>query len=274
MTYYIKDKHQKAKRTYKKYSRKSILKIVFRVFLVILAIGGLIYLFFFSPIFEIKNFIIDGKDPILENELTEYLKPSVSGKNYFFVSKKKILSELEKDYRIKDAEATKIFPDSLKITFKKSLPFALIYIKGGEESFLYWVRNQIYVIPQNSLGERSLTVLAEQDIPIIYDQTNISIKTKEWQELFMGLSRLLSFYGLGSGKQNNFTINFIEIKKEGGRITLEIITNEGWKILADPVDLISQFERMEAILTKEVKSRADLLYVDLRFGETVFYKTK
>lgn len=265
------DHKKKARKLSKKHSSRPSSRFGLMIFLFLLIALVAVYFLFFSSVFKINNIIVEAGGDVLENEIREQVSSLALGKNFFLFSQKDISQELAKDFRIQDITIDKIFPHSLKISFKRSWPFAKLYIRGGEENFLYRKNNQIYVAPRKTFDEYTIAMM-NPNITTIYDKTDLGIKTKEWQDLFVDLAHILSLYGLGN--KQNFNINFIEIKEEAGKITLDITTNKGWKIFADSQDLKEQFQRIKVILD-EIESKDDLSsidYIDLRYGETVFYK--
>jgi len=267
---YIASKRRARRLTRKRriYSRRFIIGL----FLFFLVSGGLVYFLIFSPVFRIKNVVIEGNNPILKKEYKGYFESLVLDKNFFLISKKALSEEIKKDYRIQDFYIKKVFPHTLKIFFQQSHPFAKIYFRGGEESLVYCVRQKVYVIDFSLLNRKNFATLPA-DIPIIYDKTDISTESPEWQSLFISLAKIISFYSLSNSQSSkDFWIDFLEIKKQGGKITLEITTGEGWKIFASSSDLEGQFQRLNIILEKQIKDRKNLSYIDLRYGDMIFYK--
>ncbi len=74
----------------------------------------------------------------------------------------------------------------------------------------------------------------------------------------------------------NHSINFplIIIKKEGGVLKIDARTNEGWQAIFMPSQNFSQqLDNLKIVLREKLKNRENLEYIDLRFGNRVFYKT-
>jgi hypothetical protein len=58
---------------------------------------------------------------------------------------------------------------------------------------------------------------------------------------------------------------------------MNVITDEGWYAVFDPdIDLGEQLKSLSSVLAEKFNpdERKNLLYIDARFGDRVFYKTK
>jgi len=260
----IPEKHL-ARREYceKKKNKKLFLFIL--IFFLIL-IFGTIWLIFFSPYLKIKFISFEIKDyPLVkidENELKIEINKILSEKFYFltfdnilFFPKEKINNFLLSDKKIEKFEIKRKFPNEIKIKIFAWQPIAIfswhdrysLLNKNGE------------IIKDIEIGEAILT-----NLPIIYNKTEKGMAAIPFISLFDFLKKTNGF---------NFKINSIEIIEEKNFLTYQGITSEKWKIYFDPnINLNEQINNLQLVIQEKISDRKNLQYIDLRFGNRVFYK--
>ncbi|MCD6097223.1 hypothetical protein J7J60_02770 [bacterium] len=261
----------------KKNNRGQWLRFVLSTCIFFIVGGAIIYIFFISPLFRIKNIVVEGDNPILVEEYQSYYNEYFLNKNYFLTSKREISKKIFDDFRVNSFLIEKFLPSTIRIVINQSFPFAKVYFLGGEENYIYSVRGNIYLMPtesfvfltQPAMGSESLAKL-QKDLTVIYDRTNLSIQDQEWQNLFLKISEIIYF----TEKSDKFYLEAINLEKQGvDYINIEMLTNCGWEIYASYPGLEDQWQRL-ILLLKQQEFDKNLSYIDLRHGEVIFYKKK
>jgi len=144
----------------------------------------------------------------------------------------------------------------MKIKISTWQPEAVFCSLKGE----YFLLNKNGSIIKN-IGEGEVIL---SGLPIIYD------KTKGGERSFPFLS-IFDFFKKTSGA--DFKILRVEISEEKKVLEYQAITTEGWKIYFEPkVGLREQVNNLFLVLREKFSDRTKLEYIDLRFGNRVFYK--
>lgn len=248
---------------YKKKSRKKFSFTLFLLLFFLLAIS-FIYLIFSTPLFKIRIISFQIKDnPLVkvdENELRSEINKILSKNFYFlsldnilFFSKKEMENLFRENQKIENFEIKKIFPKEIKIKISAWQPQAIL---SQEANYFLLNKNgqPIKKIEKNEIGEVNL--------PVIYNQTK--------KENFPFLS-LFDFIKRLTG--SDFAITEIEIIEEKGILNYRATTLARWKIYFDPQGNIDeQINKLFSVLREKIVDQTKLEYIDLRFGERIFYK--
>lgn len=249
----------------------------FAWFLVLVLIGVIGYMLFFSPFLRIKEIVIAGEDNLRNEEILPVVKGSLQGKYFDFLERDNFILASEKDIRegllerfkrIESVEVAKEFPNKISVDIKERKSM-LIFCDGA-----CWVideKGQVFMeadFSSNELGEHDLIVLRniqQKNIPKedVYIENNlmqfaIEIKDKLKSELGIEIEKEYFTPALISGD-------------------LRIKTSEGWKIYFNKnLGTKKTFEMLKVILDNNIDAdkRADLDYIDLRVSNKAYYKSK
>ena len=127
-------KNSNKKKKQKKPEKKKSLKIVkVAVFLIILSIG-LVFLCL-SPIFNIKEIIVEKNEKVSSEELKE-LSGIGESNNLFTISKKEIREKIGKNPYIGDIKINRVFPNKIKLVVKERTPDFLVQYNEGEYIYI------------------------------------------------------------------------------------------------------------------------------------------
>ncbi|MBU4370023.1 hypothetical protein KKG58_04690 [Patescibacteria group bacterium] len=270
------------------------LKIYLSIILILLISGLIVYFLFFSNYSEIKDIkiskIIDYQ-LISEQELTEIINPLISKRGLLFSQKNILIFKtaalreiMTNDSRINVFDIEKDWPSTLIIKIAESKPVALlvsfannkncylnakgqvIYISHNDEYFATFIQRRKN-IPFATLNEAKNEIL-----PIFYDKTEVNLTDLAYVEL---LKNVLSLINCDILSQNEIKTDLVNILEKGGVFEVEIITQEKWRILINSeADFAQQINNLSFILKQEIQDRNNLEYIDLKFGERIFYKLK
>lgn len=242
----------RCKKSYKFRKKKSILRI-FRsryfwlAFLILVALGAVVYAVFLSSFFQIKEIKISGNKTIT----TEEIVSSFGQGNVFLVNTKEISREiLEKFPKIANVSIKRELPDILSVQIEERKPVA-VFSQDGDYFFI----DKEGVIFEKTPEKPSEMLIIKGEKELIQKE------------------RLEKILKINSKLKDDFRIPFEEILivSEG---RLNVKTLEGWEIYFNPEgNLDWQLEELAVLLKEKIPSgeRGNLEYVDLRFDK-IFIK--
>jgi len=244
-------------------------------FTAFLAIGVAFVSFFYIPFFKVKSISITGNIIIPANDVIKIAEESLAGKyfrvfprdNIFLISKKDILKNLGAGIpRIKTVRLEREFFDGLSLR-----------ITERENKALLCEKEDCAAVDEDGFVFEKSPYISGGIILKFFDQRNS--EENEPLELALGknillraqFKKIMDFAKL-IPKSGNEVVKII-LKKED---IYEFYTEEGWQILTNVKNEPSQtFANLMTTLNFEVKEkRKKLDYVDLRFGNKVYYKFK
>lgn len=268
--------------------RKKILTKATFAMLGIFVLLALIIVFFYIPKFRIKNISVEGSKILAKNDLNkeavEFLKGKFFGilpyDNIFLIPKKPLTNFLYSRFPlIKKITINRKFPQGLFIATEERKPEALWCREDTEASealFPLEVGFSQAPIECAFMAEDGfifqLAPFFTGDIFLkFFDQRKTPASVGKSVMDAAGFNKLISF--IGKLKEKDFSIADI-ILKDGD--IYEIVLQEGWRIIlnnANDPDITSA--NLELVLGETVKEkRPKLDYIDIRFGNKIFYKLK
>ncbi len=250
--------------------KRFLLKAAFAVgvFLVLFAVVSAM---FYIPALRIKNIEIRGNSTLGNGEITSAVSGFLREKYFLIIPKDNILIfpkeeisvELMKKFdRIEKIKVIGVFPDSISINITERNPTALFCGKNFPRSLTSGELVCFFVDENGMVFEKA---------PLFSD--NVYVKFYNGKK--DGLKKINKFKDL---------MKFIEAALNGGvkirKIVLEkeglkkIYTSEGWYIMLNEGDNFqTAFENLKLALEEKIKdNRKYLEYIDLRFGNKLFYK--
>ncbi len=244
-------KYKKSYRTKKKRSIFNVFKNKFfwlgLLFFVILS--GLIYLFIFSSVFQIKNITVLGTEKTSAEEIRIIV--SDNAKNIFLADFKKInIMLLEKYPQIANIDIKRDLPDVLLVQIEERKPVAVF---SKNEGYFFIDKEAVIFEEIPEKPSEMLIIKSEKDL----------VQKEELNQVLKINSVLRS--------DLKIPIKEILIKSEK-RIDVE--TMEGWNIYFNPKkDLDWQLEEFGILLKEKIslENRENLEYVDLRFEKIYIY---
>jgi len=259
-----------------KYKIKSKIHLWFKRIIIILffiLFGSIVYFLLFSPIFNVKKitFIEDGKEiiyPELLTKLDEILKNQnifiFSGSNLIILNSKKLKQELLKYFsQLENLEIKKEFPNKLIINFSKRKLAMLI------------CNLDCFTVDKNGIAfNRALKTEGFLFLKVKTD-LDINIGQKIIDPNFLDF--LMQIKEEVDQKIPNLTIEEFNLTKSNLKVFDTIAkTNENWYIYFDLLgNSNEEIDNLKKVLDIEIKeNRKKLEYIDLRFGNKIFYKYK
>ncbi|MFH1866923.1 MAG: FtsQ-type POTRA domain-containing protein [Patescibacteria group bacterium] len=244
----------------------------FRILLLVFfaVIFGLTY----APIFRIQNIIVDNVSSKLTRErILEIVQNYTGERKYFILPQNNLLlfspnaaiRNLRQELYIEEIEFDRHWPNVLRITIKENLIIGLL----RQQERLYTLDKRGVVIQQVPIGEEEpeLTIIEKANL------TNVNIGQKVIDTAVTDF--IVALVGEWSAKNVPVSMDYLLIS-EDNLPTLTIVTDEGWTILVSIMESPSlQAEAIRRLITERIKEdRANLDYIDVRFGNKLFFKLK
>ena len=208
------------------------------------------YLFIFVyPIFLIKNFEVESKNPFLAKKVFLFLKPQ----NILFFNEKKIKKEIMSQFlEIKDVLLKKKFSDKIEVKVEERKEFLEFCFKScfvsDDEGFLFSQK------PQTQIPK----VFVDKDLFL----GSVIFSKREILNIFQIIEHL-----------KKREISFEEIKIENGNLIFK--NSHGFSLIFDPQkDFQWQIKKLFTFLDK-TENKEDLekiKIIDLRFGNFVNFQ--
>lgn len=262
---------QKHRKNFKIKKKKPFLlnKYLWIIVLFLATAGAFFYAFFISPIFQAKNIIVSGAETIKAGDVQNVIENNLSKKIIFFETKNIFLADLEKI----SADIISKFPQVSEIELSRNF-YGEITAKVVEKSpagVLCNIADCFYYDKSGIVFEKSSRDFNPK-IKINPPEYYITIGKKEVSEQIVKIAaqtqKILS---------ENFAIENSDFILSSDQKIFTAKTSEGWKIFFEPSeDMSSQVQNLDILLKQKISSqdRKKLDYIDLRFGNKIFYKKK
>lgn len=243
---------------------------VFLFFLMLIIISGLIYLFLFSPVFQIKKIIINGTDRAEEVSQIEKMTGEYMAQHWFVFSQKNLfvfrsaglITLLKQKFVVKEITISKKRPNILIINIEKNKPI-LIWRSGT--NYFTVLENGWLFQPINNLLDYALPVATSENTStdILWQKEYANAKQIEF---INNIFKLFPFY-LKEIKIKEFVIG------ESNSHDIKAITERGWWLLFSfdnsPEETLTN---LKTAWEKDIKEAGGLQYVDLRIKDKIYYK--
>lgn len=253
----------------KKLRRKRFfLRILFFFTLILILTAGAIWSLYI-PKLRIQKISVEGAEILSVERITSNISEFLKGRylwlipkdNIFIASKKEINRNLLNNFpRIKEILLNKNFPNNLSIKIKERRSEALLCKKESDECVYTDEDGFVFEKAPYFSGEIFLKFFDERDVKSsVFDKLLLV-------EQFKGLIDFKNYIS-----RENIKISSINLKKDG---IYELQTSEGLVILLNERnDFRLAFENLKTALDSSIKeNQKNLEYIDLRFGNKVFYK--
>lgn len=261
------------------------------LFLTILAWLGFI---FYIPYFTIKNLDFSGTDKSLAEKIDITFKGELESRKFFILNKSNYFvfnevnfkQKLEDMFMLSELEIVKKFPNIIAIKAEEKTT-SLVVIVNNDAYFVDYNGMVIDVLKDteklfsfdtsgtsNTAGTPKIAILennASQIPQVELKNTTGAINARI--NVFNGdqVSTILEIYEK-LNKEGIMIINFILDDAQDTKITTK--TKEGFLIYFTSEDTIqNQIDNLKIILREKIgDNRSNLQYIDLRFGDKVYYK--
>ena len=263
-------KSQVFRKPYRIKKKKSIFrsKFLWLTILILIIFGGIFYLLYLSPYFQIKEIKISGNEKVPTEKILSPVQKEIGQKLLFFSTKSIFLVNLS---QIKKGILDN-FPQIAEVEIKRRLPSSLgidVSERQGianfcqeEQCFLLDGEGVIFEeVPKENLSAPLIKKLGEAGpLPKLGGE----VIEKELLSKILEITSELKNLGIPSTEVLIVSDDRLNVK-----------TQENWEIYFNPQGDVSwQLTKLKAVLEKFIPSekRKDLEYVELRFGNSAPYK--
>ena len=288
---------------FKVHKKTSKIKVKLIIFIILLTVWGISLAYI--PYFKINKINYSGLNNTTKNELDEFIyenflnKKSVLPLNaYFFINTDKISGDLYKKFAFKTVGVIKIFPNQLDVNIKEKISSviydngkkyflldsggtAIKYLKNVEsyEMTQRIVSSSIDLLAANATSTLPATSTTEHtpdykkinklfgNYPLIYDRRGFDVEIKQENILpSEHITAVINWYKTLT-EQGIAVPKFFALDNLNSGMVID--TTDSWDILFQPKNNNdAQINTLKEILPT-IKPQQ---YVDLRFGEKVYWK--
>lgn len=266
-------KGRRVNSSYKKNGGGLIILIIF--FLVLIC---WVYLFLFSSYFRIARVDIKGDNEQTKKTIDEAISLIQARRrwllwpqnNIYLFPKKEVEKRLAEQFLLEEILIDKQYPNVLIINFIIKKP-ALTLITNDWNYTLDLVGEVIEKNARKPQGASSTLKIEMKNLPILEgsgDELSISAKA-----ISTDLVRFIYTVFYQVPQKTGLVVKIFSPHNESPS-SLNVKTEEGWYIILNiRGDALEQIEKLQAVLKQQTKEeREKLNYIDLRFGDRVFYK--
>jgi len=232
--------------------------------LLLVFFGGVFYLIFFSKVFQIKEIRISGNERISTEDLRELINSKIE-KKFFLPTKSIFLVKLKSIER----EVLNKFSLIDEAKLKRKLPNILILEAKERRSLVIFCSLSEKCFKVDKLG-----IAFEESL----EKKDLAIFSQKEEEVFLGKQviepgYLNSILEIQKQLKDDLKIEIEKFLVSDEKLTVK--TLEGFEIYFNPDnDIKDQVFNLDNILKEKITAerRNSLEYIDLRFGNKVFYK--
>lgn len=257
------------------------------------AVMGWTWFIAFSSAFRITDIQVKGNDRIPAWEIRDTVTEALATRRWLVLpqsgiliaSKETIVAALNERYVLETLTVTKTPPHTLTIELKERISAVLLQMSDGGQGLvdlqgtvtrLYAPEEALDVIPKQGPTLEEQQGKSRTSYPVLYDDKHETIKLREKAvrpEVIAAVISLPKLLETRLKREVFFSQAHIDGKSAQ---TLRVVTSAGWAIYVDATaDLAEQMKNAEMILrTKIGNDRSDLDYIDVRFGDKIFFKLK
>jgi len=246
-----------------KKEKNSIVKIIWIIFFLLLtqAIGQ-------ASLFKIKEISLENNKDISLAEIEETVNPFLDSQrllffknsNYFLINKEYLRNFLSTEYNLESIEIKKVFPNKLKIMVQERI-----------SSFIWQKNNNLYLLTSQGVLNRKISDLNEDydNYPILVD---FRAEKAQEEQIFTDLE--LNYINTMYLLWNEIIDEKIKIKKMyiEDKKDFKIEINLDYNIIFNKEkDIKEQLNNLNKVLAENIIGE-DINYIDLRFGDKVYFK--
>lgn len=239
--------------------------------IVVLILGGVYGVLFWSPTFRVETPVIEGTQRVDAALVEAAASQVLDGSRWLVLPNRALLAaptgELERvaasvSGSIESVTVRKELPSTLKLEIHERQPLA-IWSAAGD---FFFVDSRGVAYEQIERSESR-----DVSLPVIVDERSAATVEGDRVTTEASLTFVASVYDeltRGGGIGVNFFVAPSRLAPD-----LILVTSEGWKVyLATETDAHTQVLTLQTVLKEQVKDRRNLEYIDLRVPGRVFVK--
>ncbi len=235
----------------------------------VFSLTGAIFLFA-HPFFRLESVSVSGIQHTDRSEISNVIQSYLSERTaLFFTNQNKFLFRAEELAARMNASFT--FRD-LQIERDGTQ----VHLKAVERTsqLLWQSENQLYIVDLEGIVVRTVQPEEREHIqtilPLFIDRNDVTVGVGDPVLVKKEIESIFRFHEHLSLQHIPF------VRTEFDRLAgkwVGVITQTGFQILFDPsADVDEQAARLEVLMRDKIKDQTSLQYIDLRFGDHVYYK--
>ena len=239
--------------------------------LLVVLIGAVYALLFWSPQFRVEQPVVNGTERITAAAVVELVTPLLSGLRWGLAPADALLaaptSAIEEAIRdtysgVESVSVHKELPNVLKIDVRERQPYAIWSAAG-----------QFFFVDERGIAFDEIIRSESRDVslPVVVDERN---RTTIEQDRVMTEATLTFVRDVFEGitRETGVGINFF-VAPSRLAPDLTLVTSDGWHVLFNTEEQAAvQIASLDEILRSQVTDRSNLEYIDLRIPGRVFLK--
>lgn len=257
------------------------------------AVGG-VWLVGFSPAFRITDIRISGNEGIPTWELRDAVSDALKKRRWLILPQSSLIvaseaavrDALEERYVLESLSVVKRPPHALEVTVRERVSAVLLQMPDGRQGLIdlqgevtRLYRPEEALETSSKLGpllDGSASSVPKVRHPVLHDERDEKLELREEAlapEVVQAAINLPRLFQERFGRAPYLE----EVRLDGkASRTLRLRTSEGWSVYMDAShDLTAQLLNAESVLKSKVGAqRPQLDYIDVRFGEKVFFKLR
>ncbi len=259
----------------------------------ILAVAGWIWFIAFSPTFRVTDIQVRGADRIpaweIQDAVTEILHQRrwlvLPKASLIVVSEQDLITTLNERFVLEALTVTKKPPHTLVIDLKERVSAVLLQLPDGSQGLidlqgnvtrLYKPEEALDVVPKQGPTLDEQQGRSRAQYPVLFDDKSETVELREKAVRPETVQAVIDLPKLLDARFNRAPY-LADAHLDGkSSQTLRAVTSEGWAIYLDASgSLAEQLDNAATILkTKVGTDRKNLDYIDVRFGDKIFFKLK
>ena len=257
------------------------------------ALGGWIWFAAFSPTFRITDIQVNGTQNLAAWEVRDAVNEVLAKNRWLVLPQRSLLvvpesaiaANLNEHFVLDSLDVTKVPPHTLVITLKERVSAVLIQLPSGGQALigldgtvvrLYDPQEALDVVPKIGPTKDAASNPKPPAYAVLYDDRDETLSLRQ-EAVRPEIVR--AAIDLPKAFQSVFGSSPVlgQAHLDGAQAqSLKVMTSEGWAIYLNATDnLQDQLGNVQMILkTKIGPNRANLDYIDVRFGDKIFFKMK
>lgn len=247
---------------YKPNRHKKVIRIIW-IILILLVIQGI----FQAKVFKLEKFNITGTQDIAVEDIQGVIDEQLATRrflifkndNYFLCKTGKIEEELISKYNLDSVEVDKQFTDVLNVTVQEKI-----------SHFIWQSDRGLYLLDASGALNRQIDAIDNKYLVI----QDIRSDKPEHEQVFNEVEiNIINDLYLEWQDKVGTQPTFQRIVIDDNWSSVELYTDIGWHVKLDPQEDISeQLVNLSKVLTTGNVAGQDIDYIDVRFGDKVYFK--
>lgn len=255
---------KKARMTEEQIKRNRKIKTLIKLILLLAVIAGIIIYLMLSPIFNIKNIIVEGNSSISSEQIISLSKVQKET-NLFKVSNKDTTASIKENPYVKSVEIRRTLPDTITFVITERIATYMLEYGG---SYAY-IDNQGYILEISANTKEGLAKIVGYETV----QDEIVPGNRLCENDLENLNTVLRITASAKTNQFDSLITSINIE-DSNNYTLYLDTEQKTVYLGDCTNLDTRMLYVKAILDKE-KGIAGEIFVNMNLNEKYpFFRQK